>query len=75
MKWVKGSAAGLLSEGWFLLEISPISSQKDLPLILADIHYNREMRIKDGSVYHLDRCLANHQLPKKLKIIEKLLLI
>lgn len=72
VKWTKGSAAGLPGEGWFLLEISPISSTQDLLLILADIHFNRDIFVQEGAIHHLYTCEADHQLPKKLRFIEKL---
>lgn len=70
VKWFNGRAAGLPGEGWFLLEISPISFTEDLPLIFADIHFDRELFVEQGTIYHLQSCDLNHKLPKRLRFIE-----
>jgi hypothetical protein len=46
-----------------------------MPLIIADIHYNRDIFVQNGTIHHLSTCVANHhQLPKKLRFIEKIVM-
>lgn len=71
-KWVDRPLSGIPFRGWFLLELSPLSPYEELPNVLADIHYDRSLRVLgNGQICHNAECRDTHDIPHELVEVQK----
>lgn len=67
VKWIPGPILNLPDEGWFLLEITPCPPKNEMEKVISDIYHNRIVRIRNGKLYHSDKCTAEtHKLQREL---------
>ena len=56
VKFRDGADTDLTKEGWFLLEITPFSSNQDNIQVVSDIMEGKPVDVKGGTIGHLNTC-------------------
>lgn len=55
VKWIE-HIDGMPGKGWFLMEVTPLPPNDQIPLVVADIIANNDVLVNQGRLYHNPNC-------------------